>query len=86
MMGTVGNNMGCHLAMRNTKTLNDKQCNDTHDTPVSGVLKVSTAGGLVPYSFMACADQLYCVLCWRLVRGREVAITSEKVVPLRVTV
>ena len=46
--------------------------------PESGVLKLLTAGGLLPYSFIACTDQLYCVLCWRLVRGREVAVTLEK--------
>ena len=45
---------------------------ECHYTPESGALKVSTAEGPVPYSFMACADQLYCVLCWRLVRRREV--------------
>ena len=42
--------------------------------PESFVLKVSTAGGPVPYSFMACTDQLYCVLCWRLVRRWEVEV------------
>ena len=42
------------------------------------MLKLLTAGGLLPYSFMACTDQLYCVLCWRLVRGREVAVMLEK--------
>ena len=49
-----------------------------HYTPESGVLKVAIAGGLLPYSFMACTDQLYCVLCWRLMRGREVAVMAEK--------
>ena len=47
-------------------------------TPESSVVKVSSAGGLLPYSFMACTDQLYCVLCWRLRRGREVAVMLEK--------
>ena len=42
------------------------------------MVKVSTAGGPVPYSFMACTDQLYCVLCWRLVRGWEVEVMPEK--------
>ena len=41
-------------------------------------MKVPSAGGLLPYSLMACTDQLYCVLCWRLGRGREVAVMSEK--------
>ena len=41
-------------------------------------MKVSTAEGLVPYSFMACTDQLYCVLCWRLVRRWEVEVMLEK--------
>ena len=43
-------------------------------TPESGVVKVLTAEGLEPYSFMACTDQLYCVLCWRLVRRWEVEV------------
>ena len=51
---------------------------ETMYSPEFGVLKLLTAGGLLPYSFMACTDQLYCVLCWRLVRGREVAVTLEK--------
>ena len=55
-------------------------------TPESGVLKVATAGGLLPYSFMACTDQLYCVLCWRLGRGREVAVMAEKVREVEVLV
>ena len=46
--------------------------------PESGVVKVPTAGGLLPYALMACTDQLYCVLCWRLGRGREVAVMSKK--------
>ena len=56
-------------------TEHDEQCKYI---PESFVLKLLTAGGLLPYSFTACTDQLYCVLCWRLVRGREVAVTSEK--------
>ena len=48
------------------------------DSPESVVLKVSTAGGPVPYSFMACTDQLYCVLCWRLVRRWEVEVILGK--------
>ena len=51
--------------------------NRTTSTPVPGVLNVPTAEGLEPYSFMACTDQLYCVLCWRLVRGWEVEVMSE---------
>ena len=47
-------------------------------SPESGVVKFPTAGGLLPYSLMACTDQLYCVLCWRLGRGREVAEMLEK--------
>ena len=42
------------------------------------MVKVPSAGGLLPYSLMACTDQLYCVLCWRLGMGREVAVMSEK--------
>ena len=42
------------------------------------MVKVSSAGGLLPYSLMACTDQLYCVLCWRLASGREVAEMLEK--------
>ena len=42
------------------------------------MVKVPSAGGLLPYSLMACTDQLYCVLCWRLGRGREVAVMSKK--------
>ena len=41
-------------------------------------MKVPTAEGLVPYSFMACTDHLYCVLCWRLVRRWEVKVMLEK--------
>ena len=44
----------------------------------AGLVKVPSAAGLLPYSLMACTDQLYCVLCWRLGRGREVAVLSEK--------
>ena len=55
-------------------------------SPESGVVKVPSAGGLLPYSLMACTDQLYCVLCWRLGRGREVAVTLEKEVEVRMTV
>ena len=47
-------------------------------SPVSFVQKVPTAGGLLPYSLMACTDQLYCVLCCRLGMGREVTVMSEK--------
>ena len=47
-------------------------------SPESSVVKVPSAGGLMPYSLMACTDQLYCVLCWRRGRGREVAVMSEK--------
>ena len=47
--------------------------------PESVVMKVPTAEGLEPYSFTASTDQLYCVLCWRLVREREVAVMPEKV-------
>ena len=42
------------------------------------MVKMSSAGGLLPYSLVACTDQLYCVLCWRWGRGREVAVMSEK--------
>ena len=42
------------------------------------MVKVPSAGGLLPYSLMACTDQLYCVLCWRWGRGREVAVMAEK--------
>ena len=42
------------------------------------MVKVSSAGGLLPYSLMACTDHLYCVLCWRWGRGREVAVMLEK--------
>ena len=42
------------------------------------MVKVPSAGGLLPYSLMACTDHLYCVLCWRLERGREVAVMLEK--------
>ena len=47
-------------------------------SPESGVVKLPSAGGLLPYSLMACTDQLYCVLCWRWGRGREVAVMLEK--------
>ena len=54
------------------------------------MLKVFTAEGLGPYSFMACTDQLYCVLCWRLVRRWEVEVMlgkrSEVEVLVRVTI
>ena len=54
------------------------------------MVKVLTAEGLEPYSFMACTDQLYCVLCWRLVRRWEVEVMlgkrSEVEVLVRVTV
>ena len=42
------------------------------------MVKVSSAGGLLPHSLVACTDQLYCVLCWRWGRGREVAAMAEK--------
>ena len=42
------------------------------------MVKVPSAGGLLPYSLMACTDQLYWVLCWKLGSGREVAAMSEK--------
>ena len=44
------------------------------ELPESVVLKVSTAGELLPYSFMACTDQLYRVLCWRSVRSKDMAV------------
>ena len=47
-------------------------------SPETGVVKVPSAGGLLPYSLMACTDHLYCVLCWRWGRGREVAVMAEK--------
>ena len=50
------------------------------------MVKVPSAGGLLPYSLMACTDQLYCVLCWRWGRGREVAVTLDEEVEVRVTV
>ena len=56
-------------------TTSDKLYSADH---LPGVVKVSSAGELLPYSLTACTDQLYCVLCWRLGRGREVAVMSEK--------
>ena len=78
------------LSYRNTVTHSDTfdtHCCSTYThTPESGVLKVATAGGLLPYSFMACTDQLYSVLCWRLGRGREVAVMAGKVREVEVLV